>query len=554
MDSPSEAPADVQSPGPPDAPRRPRPPRTVWLACAALALIAALWTVAVPAYRAPDEAAHTDLVLYLADGNGYPRFDGRRFGEEIGLDTERHLVELTEPWPRFDAADAPDRTDRPDVEDLGGLQPDAEARQSGDEDNAGHPYVYNQMPQHPPLYYETMAGLLRVERWLLPGDGLPALDRELGILRLANVLLLAPLPLLAWATVRRLGGDDRAGATAALLPLCLPQLVHIGAALNNDNLLILLGSVLAVLLAGIGRGRTGVRTDLAVGAVLGLALLTKAFAVMFVPWVVGAYLLAAATTRRWGPAALRTLTAVGLGAVVGGWWWVANWIREGEPAPTTESLTRTVADRPRGFTPDPVEFAWTFSGRLIARTWAWVGFGTPKFDLPTAIVVVGTLAFLAVSAVAIVSARRGVAPAPGLRRVDAALAWVPVVLVTAFVARRAWGLYDTTGHFAFIQGRYLFGTLVGAAAVAAIGATRVHRRAPVAVLATAALVQGWVLRDVVAGAWSGEGGVGPIDGLLAWSPWPEPAVITVAAAVALVTGALAWETWRASRPAQPSCC
>jgi hypothetical protein len=68
-------------------------------------------------------------------------------------------------------------------------------------------------------------------------------------------------------------------------------------------------------------------------------------------------------------------------------------------------------------------------------------------------------------------------------------------------------------------------------------------------------VQGWVLRDVVAGAWSGEGGLGPIDGLLAWSPWPEPAVITVAVAVAVVTGALAWETWRASgaRSAQPSC-
>ena len=73
-----------------------------------------------------------------------------------------------------------------------------------------------------------MATVLRVQRWLLPGDGLPSLDREIGLLRLANVLLLVPLPLLAFGPwCARLGGDDRARLVAAVVPLCVPQLAHV---------------------------------------------------------------------------------------------------------------------------------------------------------------------------------------------------------------------------------------------------------------------------------------------------------------------------------------
>jgi 4-amino-4-deoxy-L-arabinose transferase-like glycosyltransferase len=397
-----------------------------------------------------------------------------------------------------------------------------------------------------------MAAVIGFERWVLPGDDVPSVDREVGLLRAVDVALLAALPLLAWATARRLGGSDRAGVVAALATLCLPQLVHIGAAVNNDNLFVLLGGLLAALLAGVARGQAGRRTDLAVGVVLGLALLTKAFAVMFVPWVAAAYAVGAVTTRSRRRAIVGGAVALGVGAVLGGWWWVGNWLREGQPAPTTESLTRTLAERPRGFSPDAVVFAWTFTGRLVTRTWAWVGFGKGKFDLPVAVVAVGTTAFLAATAVALVTARRGTAPGGGLRRVDVVLAWLATILVAAFVARRAWGLYVTTGRFAFVQGRYLFGTIVGPMAVAAIGAVRLHRRAPVAVVAGAIVVQGWVLRDVIAGAWSGDGRAGAIDGMLAWSPWPAAAVAAVAAVGAAALVALVVECWRVSAGGQPS--
>jgi hypothetical protein len=509
-------------------PRLPRPPAAVWFATALFGLVAALWTVAVPPMRAPDEPAHVDLILYLAEGHPYPGYDQRYFGEALELDTKRYLEDSRFRWPTFDASEAVPRSERPDVADLGGTAPDEEAYPPN-LSRPDFPRAYNQMPQHPPLYYEAMAALLRVERWLLPGHGLPSLDRELGLLRLANVLLVLPLPLLAWAGVRRIGGSDRAGTVAALLPLGLPQLLHIVASVNNDNLLIPLGGVLAVLLAGVARGLRAWRTDLAVAVVLGLALLTKAFAAMFVPGIVVAYALCAWTTGRRRPAAVGLVRVGVVSAVLGGWWWIGNLIREGQVAPTTETLTRVEGDRPPDFHPDMIRFVWTFSGRMVARTWAWIGYRNPKFELPVLVVVAALAVVVVASAVAAMRAGPGPSPAGGPRRADIAFAWLAVGLLLTFVARRAWGLYETTGTYAFIQGRYLYSALVGPMAVVALGLAALFRRRAVAVTLAAVLtLQAWVVLEVVTGSWSGPGLFGSIRGVLAWSPWPPTLVIATA--------------------------
>lgn len=512
------------------APRR-GPPPTVWWATALVGLLGALWSVVVPQMRAPDEAAHVDLVMHLAEGSGYPSYDGRYIGAEVGLASKRYLADSRHRWPRFDAADAPARGRRPGVDDLGGTAPDPRARPP-DARRPDHPYVYNQMPQHPPLYYLAMAGVVRLERALLPGDR-PPLDREVGLLRLVDVALVLPLPILAWATVVRLGGSESAAAAASLLPLGLPQLLHVAGSVNNDNLLVLLGASLAPLVVAVGRGARTRRTDLAVGLLLALALLTKAFAVMYLPWVAAAYLVGAWTTRRLRDAAAGLGVATAL-AGVGGAWWVANLVREGQVAPTTETLTRTVDDRPAGFTADAVAFAWTFAGRLASRTWAWVGYRTPKFELPPLVVGVLGVAVVVATVAAVRSAAPGRDPAGGPRRADAALAWAPLGLVVAFVAKRAWGLYETTGMFAFIQGRYLFSVLVPPLATVALGLHRLlGRRCPAAVLAVAVTLQAWMLVDVLRGAWQGPGRWGAVRGMLAWSPWPTGGVLVVAAATGL---------------------
>ncbi len=526
---------------------QPQVPVAVLAATALFALVLGLWTVAVPQGRAPDEMAHFDLVLALAEDTDYPDPDGRLLGRAASLSHDGYSVDLARPWPRYAAEDAPPRSARDDVHDRGGIAPDPRA---GDPSGPPpSPFAYNQQTQHPPLYYAAMATVLDVERALVPGDRPPPLDRELGLLRWIDALLLVPLPLLAWLTTRRMGGSSRAGTVAAFLPLGLPQLTHVGGSLNNDNLLALLAAILAVLLAGVARGRRSGRTDLLVGLVVGLTLWTKALAFALLPWVAAAYLVAWSTARaagRPGGAVARgARNAVVVAVATGSWWWVLNVVRHGRLAPTSDDLTRTSALRPAGHDPDPIAYAATFTGRLLGRTWAWIGFGEPKVELKGLAVAVLAGATLAAVVVAVRSAR-GRSPAGGVRRVDVLLALVPLVAVALFIAQRAWSLHVRTGGYAFIQGRYLFCAVVPVMAVVAIAADRVlGHRGPAVALGVVVALQRWALGRVVTGFWAGDGPLGQVGSLLAWSPWPAPLVL---AATAATLASLVLAAWSVTRP------
>lgn len=80
----------------------------------------------------------------------------------------------------------PPREDRPSFDALGGAAPDP----SG---------PANQMVQHPPLAYWLDALVLR-----LPGVGTLAWDLQVWLLRLLGIVLVLPVPFLAWAATRRL--------------------------------------------------------------------------------------------------------------------------------------------------------------------------------------------------------------------------------------------------------------------------------------------------------------------------------------------------------------
>ena len=282
-----------------------RRPGAVWLATLLLALVGALWTVAQPQYRAPDEAAHVDLVLHLAEGHPYPSFDGRRFGEEIGLDHDRHLIDLTIPWPRFDEADAPRGRPAPTSTTSAAPTPT--------------PMPAGWAPTAPPgRATRSSTTRCRSTRRSTTRPWRPCCGSSAGSSRATTGRRsTARSPCCGWSTWRcwsrcrswpgpssgGWAGTSAPAPVAALLPLCVPQLTHVGAAVNNDNLFALLGAGLAVVLAGVARGRRSRATDVGVGVLLGLALLTKAFAVMFVPWVVarlrrGLAHRAGAATRR----------------------------------------------------------------------------------------------------------------------------------------------------------------------------------------------------------------------------------------------------------------
>src|SRR5207247_1328315 len=84
---------------------------------------------------------------------------------------------------------------------------------------------------------------------------------------------------------RRVGLAKPASVAAAAVLLAVPELYHIGASVNNDNLLILLlfGSTLAA--ATVARGDVRFRPAAVFGLVVGLALLPKGLALYLRFWL-----------------------------------------------------------------------------------------------------------------------------------------------------------------------------------------------------------------------------------------------------------------------------
>ena len=365
-----------------------------WYVVLATLLFGALlvaWAFAMPAFRAPDELQHASAALDVAEGRGWPP-PGR-----ATVDSEM-------------------------LEAYGG---------SGE--------VVNQMTQHPPLYY-GVGGLLLATA----PDDTPA--ETVGWLRALGVVLSLPLPFLAWATAKRLGGTD----AAAFVPAAIPQLTHIGSTANNDVLLIPLAGLVTWLAVRAATGDTSRRTAVLAGLATAAALLTKGLALALLPVLVVAW---------WG-APRRMLLALGA-ASLGLWWWVLNLLRYGVLQPAGASPSG-------GDAPSGLGYLRFFVEAMARRFWGV--FGQLDSPLPLALVVVASLLLLAGLVL-------------GIRRPGAAVALLPAAGLLAIVALGAWRAHATTGGTPGVQGRYLFPGVVGLSAVAAA-------RVPwYAVVALAAIMQ-----------------------------------------------------------------
>ncbi|MGI8938816.1 MAG: DUF2142 domain-containing protein [Iamia sp.] len=510
-------------------------------------MLLAVSSVAAPLFFAPDEFVHADLAIRLADDPHYPEHDGRRTSAAVKRVAIPYFGDDTRN-PDMAAADAPPKAGRKDIRALGG---------SGDDPGGS----FNQQPQHPPLYYQSLGLVLRVERMVHPGADPPALVTEVGLLRLVNAALLVLLPLAAWATAHRLGAARRTAITAAALVLIVPQLTHIGSTINNDNLLTALASALAVLLAGVVCGNRSARTAALVAVVTGLALLTKAFALLLLPWIAVAYLVAArrrATRTRpadapapaspveraraaldWPTVAVGVASGAGA-ALISGWWWVGNLIRTGSLAPSLED--QLVPTLP-GFSPDTEFFALRFGAFFTERFWGWFGLFSARMPLW----MIG-LATAALVLVVVVGLTR---PPVGLKRSDLWIQLVPVVGVGAFVVQHAWSIYARSGQTPFIQGRYLFAVIVPLLVVAAAGLSRIARRwSAVVAVAVGLALHAIGFATMLDGFWGapGDGRRGEVRALVAWSAWPGEslgvgAVLGVVVGTAAI-GVLALDLWR----------
>ena len=475
-----------------------RVPPVVWWVTALFGLLLALWSTLAPLGRAPDEPVHADLVDHISRGGSYPAFDDRRTSTAMIAAFVDSVPGLNDHWLTPESA-AP-RAERKTFEEYGGAESSAHI---------------NQMPQHPPLYYWMTGSALRIERAVSP-DSDPPLDREWNVIRLMNAVMVLPLPLLTWLAARRLGTSTTVATAAAIVPLAIPQLLHIGASINNDNLLILLSGVVAVLVADVLRGdRRSTRAAL-LGTIAGLALLTKAFAIVLLPWIALAYGYQVWHERdRWKQSIGCLLIAAATMFLVGGWWPARNVWRGDGPFPGVQlSVARTAVD--------PIDWSRQFVSNIVQRFWG--DFGYFEAPMTQALVIIATVTAVATVVLAFTPPRKRqpgslAHPTRGQLAIFASL--FPILL--GLVAY--WG-YDHRALRSpppFMHGRYLFGAIVPFCVVVAVGLVRMLGRwSPVAVLAAALLMQFDAAR-VGLRAWWAEPDASvarSLDAMVRWSPWP----------------------------------
>ena len=494
----------------------------MWLVTALFALVLAGWSVLAPLYHAADEPNHADAVMSIEEGHGWPRSPTALVSDQtIGSIAISPFASATNrlgltPYP-IAAAQATPRHDRPTWESLTALP-----GVSGTD--------HQQTMQHPPGYYLYEGLILRAGgaagwRW----------DITVSTMRLLSALLVVWLPLLSWATAWRVTGRKLAGIAASIVPLGVPELTHVGATVNNDNLVTLAG---AAALLGVACAMTGDRsksTALWTGLWVAVALWAKAFGLVLVPLVLIVYAAPwlrgwwRPRTRSWLPDR-RTSLLLGLSAGVaialGCWWYVISEVNYGSTRPP-------VTDFPPGkyLGHDNVAFLKYATQAMLLRWWG--SFGWFEVNLPWRLVVGATIVVVLIAIVGIVRFR-------GRRIALIMLLW-PTVTSYLLVVAQATSQFLHTHYLSGLSGRYLFIGFTGVAAVIGAGCAglpaKVARWSPLLLLLGAIGMQLESVHLAINHWWR------PIGGTLrqawtsfsAWSTWPVGALWTGIALLGLFT-------------------
>jgi small subunit ribosomal protein S36 len=491
----------------------------VWSIVALHLTLLLFYSVVMPTYRAPDEPQHVDLAHEFSEELRYPAWDARDTG--VGVLNSLNIVRFHQQSKDLESAAAPHKDDRPSIDEL---------------DEQTRPRAINQLSQHPPLYY-AVSGLFVRGIEVFTGDPIGAFDVEAWFYRLASILMVGSLPLIVWTTGRRFGLPDNVAIAATLVPLAIPEYLHIGSSANNDTLLILFFWLLTPLVLRLARGDLSVKTAVLAGLVTGGGLYTKGFALMMPGWVLGALLLALA---RGGRSQLGRIASAGavygvVALATGGWWWVANLVRYGRLLPNR-----------MGDLVDPIESNVRDMGEFV-RTWGsittrrfWGDFGRFDVHIPSLAVALATGVVLLALVAACVGRDRIARSPVGDRLLLAA----PLILLIVFQFIAAWRAYLDLGRMPGLQGRYWFGALAALSVIVALGLARVLGRfarwLPLALLGGVWVMNLVATRAIVGFYWGapGSGWWSRLRAVVAWAPF-QGEVLATGAVVGLMVCAVA---------------
>lgn len=497
--------------------------RIRWVIAAQCAMMLML-SILYPPFQQPDEAAHVDYVVAHRHGVWFAGPGERAY--QSGIIAADGLVPPAQYATHVGSKRPLERSARPSFDELGTAPSTS--------------FIKDQMVQHPPLYYGLAAGFT----YLLPHFDKQRFDVQIYWLRLFSLLLLLPVPLIIYRSIRSLFGSETVALLAAMLPMSMPVYLRTGAAVTNDALLILLTTVLMGLLARIAWGDHSWRTAQLTGLVWGAALLTKGFAIPLAVAIVVSYLVGASGSllarvrQAFWPACL----AGGVGAAIGGWWWIRNFVvyHSVQPngyGPLTDAQRQFLTGRDRDDGTELKLFTAFFTA-LGRRMWGSLGF----IDVPH----LPYWLLFAPSVVLLLTLVGCFALAPRLAgqsraRIFALLAPAGLTVMLMYAGTRS--TYLSTGQLSGVQARYVSGTLLGVAGCSAavwvrLLGERVPKLMTVAFAATIGFVtlSAYRVVDVELSAPSSDRIARLKSGLryaIGWAPWP--AVVTALLAAVCVT-------------------
>ena len=149
-----------------------------------------------------------------------------------------------------------------------------------------------------------------------------------------------------------------------------PMFIFISASMNNDNLVILLGTASMVLLMELWRGGWNWRTITTLAVLLGLAALTKLSGLTFAPIVgLGILLLQRRENRPFTDLVRAGLLIAGGILLIAGWWYARNIYLYGDIT-GLNVMVEIVGPRPAGFNLNDL---WHEREGFFYAFWGWFG-------------------------------------------------------------------------------------------------------------------------------------------------------------------------------------
>ena len=265
------------------------------------------YSFADPLYESPDELRHVRYVRHIAEHGSLPiQRDGGPRAQSHHPPLYYAMGALASSWVHVDE----DVYYQPKENPFWGYR----YWEVGDDNKTQYvhgPYDRIGLLAIPELRGITL--LVYVVRWMtvLMGAGVVWLTYRIGL------RVLPKFPGLA------LGG--------AALVAFNPQFLYLSGAVNNDIPAALCGAATLLVCVRSVQGRPGWRTNISLGVLFGLGLLTKIHLIVLLVPIELVYALSAWEERDWQSFMKGNLVIVGLAVLISGWWFARNQILYGDP-------------------------------------------------------------------------------------------------------------------------------------------------------------------------------------------------------------------------------